>query len=139
MNRELHRRSAAEKNEVIEQIARAMDRQGEIRFAYVFGSFIEDTPFHDVDVGVFLASTDPASALRVAAGTASCLEQTLHLPIDVCVLNFAPLPFLHHVIRGQLIFERDEDLRAEIVERTVREYLDIKPVLLRSTREAFAA
>jgi len=139
MREKLYRLSSAEKKAVLEQLAGAMARQEEILFAYVYGSFTEDTPFHDIDVGIFLMNTDLESALRFSAGTTGRLEQTLHLPVDVRVLNFAPLPFLYHVIRGQLVFERDEDLRAEIVEQTVRRYLDIKPVLLRSTKEAFAA
>jgi hypothetical protein len=47
--------------------------------------------------------------------------------------------FLYHVVRGLLIFERDADLRADITERTVRTYLDIKPLIRRGIKDAFAS
>ena len=139
MREKVLRISPAEKDAILEKLAGAIAGQEEILFAYVFGSFSEDAPFHDIDVGIYLSGTDPAAALRSGAETALRLEQALRYPVDVSVLNSAPLPFLFHVIRGLPIFARDEDLRAEIVEQTVRRYLDIKPLLLRGTREAFAA
>jgi hypothetical protein len=41
-------------------------------------------------------------------------------------------------LRGQLILNRDDDLLADVMERTISHYLDIAPVLRRATKEAFA-
>jgi hypothetical protein len=57
--------------------------------------------------------------------------------VDVRVLNFAPVPFVYQVIRGMLIFDRNEDLRVHVVEETVRKYLDLKPMIHKGIKEAF--
>lgn len=57
--------------------------------------------------------------------------------MDVRVLNLAPVLFVYHVIRGVLIFVRNEELRVRVVEETVGRYLDLKPVIHRGIREAF--
>jgi predicted nucleotidyltransferase len=57
--------------------------------------------------------------------------------VDSRVLNFAPASFLYHVIRGKLIFEREEEVSANFTERTIQRYLDLKPLVYRGIKEAF--
>jgi len=57
--------------------------------------------------------------------------------VDIRVLNFAPVSFLYEVIRGNLIFERNEEIRIRVVEQTIQRYLDLKPMILRGIKEAF--
>ena len=62
----------------------------------------------------------------------------MNYPVDIRILNFAPVPFRFQVIRGKLIYVRDEEVHSEFIEDTMRIYLDIKPILYRATKEAFA-
>ena len=56
------------------------------------------------------------------------------------VLNDAPVTFLFHVFReGRLLFSRNDERLADLMERTVREYLDMEPLLRRATIEAYGA
>lgn len=120
-------------------------------FAYVYGSFLEDRPFRDVDVAVYLEGIAEPKMSLFAMDLARELEKSLSLvlsgaetdrggdrspPVDVRVLNQAPLGFRYHVFRGRLLFSRDEALRTHVVERTVSHYLDLKPLRQRALKEA---
>ncbi|MDH5640179.1 MAG: nucleotidyltransferase domain-containing protein, partial [Nitrospira sp.] len=67
------------------------------------------------------------------------LAAAVGLPVDIRVLNEAPLSFLHHVLRGQCLQCRDEVLLADMIEDVARRYLDLAPLLRSSTKDAFAA
>jgi len=48
--------------------------------------------------------------------------------IDVRVLNASPLSFLYHVIKGgRILMARDDDIRADFQENTIKHYLDFAP------------
>jgi hypothetical protein len=57
--------------------------------------------------------------------------------VDVVVLNERPVTFLYHVYRGRVLVSRDEARLTSELERTMRDYFDIAPVLQHATREAF--
>jgi uncharacterized protein len=139
MKQKIYRLTDEEKQGVLKRLAGFLERRDDVLFAYTYGSFAEDMPFHDIDVGVYVSNVEQASALERAVELAGKLEGEARVPVDVRILNFAPVLFLYHVVRGLLIFERDADLRADITEQTVRKYLDIKPFIRRGIKEAFAA
>jgi len=116
-------------------LSSALERRPEIVFAYVYGSFAEGRPFRDVDVGVCLARVEEERFGAYAIDLGLELEGILGFPIDVRVLNTAPLSFLYNVFRGELLVSRDDDLRAEKVEDAVRHHLDTEPLVRRSLRE----
>ncbi len=110
----------------------------EVAFAYLYGSFIGSEPFHDVDVGVYLNGPDPHQDMPFSVVLAQRLSKRLQLPVDVRILNGAPVSFLHHVLRGRLLVSHDDDFLGDVMEDTIRRYLDMAPILRRSTKEAFA-
>jgi len=130
--------SDKEKRDTIERLAGHMESRKEISFAYIYGSFVDEIPFHDIDVGVYVSEINIESSTDYALDLELFLNNALRIPTEVKVLNYAPVSFLYHVIRGRLIFERDEDMRASFMENTIRVYLDIKHLIHRSTKEAFA-
>lgn len=130
--------SDKKKRDIIKCIAEYIRSRDEISFAYIYGSFVENIPFHDIDLGIYVAEIDKKSATPYALELANFISNELNITTDVYILNYAPFLFMYHVIKGRLIFERDEDLRVSIVENTIRRYLDIKPVIRRSIKEAFA-
>ena len=89
------------------------------------------------------ASTYSATAeVRLQRGLelAVRLDQEIGFPIDVRVLNDAPVTFLFHVFReGRLLLSRNDECLADLMERTVREYLDAAPLLRQATIEAYGA
>jgi len=51
----------------------------------------------------------------------------LGVPVDVHVLNDAPLPFRRHVFtKGELLISVDDEFRLKILDETLRRYFDLK-------------
>jgi hypothetical protein len=67
------------------------------------------------------------------------LSLLVKVPVDVRVMNFAPVAFRFHVIRGRLIVDKDEDARCALMEDATRRYLDMKPLLHRAIKEAYGS
>ena len=124
------------KRPLIEQLAAALQNRDEVMFAYIYGSFAEGLPFHDIDVGVYLSEITEEESTNYSLILGQMLSKELQVPVDIRVLNFAPVSFLYEVIRGNLIFERNEEIRIRVVEQTIQRYLDLKPMILdrKSTR-----
>ena len=96
-----------------------------IVFAYVHGGFVEREYFRDVDVAAFVRNA--SEAFSYAVDLSARLESDLGIPIDIHVLNEAPLPFRHSVFtEGALLLSRDEELRLRVVDLTLREYFDLR-------------
>jgi predicted nucleotidyltransferase len=129
---------AEERLRVKDQVAAILAAEPLVAFAYLYGSFAESQPFHDIDVGVYLSGPDPGHAMPFSVVLAQRLSERLKLPVDVRILNGAPASFLHHVLRGKFLVSHDDDLLSDIMEDTIRRYLDMAPLLRRSAKEAFA-
>lgn len=110
-----------------------------LRFAYLYGSVLEYDRVHDVDVGLFLDDQTVPEQATIADSLSAKLSEEVGLPVDVRVLNGAPLSFLYHVLRGQLLLCQDEAFLTDMMEDVARRYLDLAPLLRSSTKDAFAA
>jgi hypothetical protein len=130
-----HRLDPAARERLLARLETILAGRSDVRFAYVFGSFLEEGGFHDVDVGIW--TTDTAGP-RMDIELAMALSDTLGVPVDVRRINDAPVPFLFHVLRGRAVAARDDAHLADVMERTAREYHDRAPLLRRATEEAFA-
>ncbi len=135
----LHRLDTEERHRVEQALGAELARDRSVAFAYLYGSFAESLPFHDIDVGVYVENVPADRLTTQALDLAQRLSATVRFPVDVRILNVAPVSFLFHVLRGRLLSCSDEAVLAEIVERTISRYLDIAPLLRRGSQEAFAA
>ncbi|NPA89844.1 MAG: hypothetical protein GXO55_00090 [Chloroflexi bacterium] len=116
-------------------------------FAYAHGSLVDGlVPYRDVDVAVYVrpewvqAHQDKTLAYVLSLSTELILalreEIGLRVPVDVQMLNEAPLPFRMHVVRdGRLLFTHDEELLADFIEYTARRYMDMAPLWREYTKE----
>lgn len=137
MDKKLFRVPAGERAQMFERIACELANQPDVSFAYVLGSSLSEPAFHDIDVAVYLthpANTPVDRALRIAED----LTHALEVPVDVRPLNDAPLAFVFHALRGRLLFSRDDERLASVIEETVPRYLDMEPIVRRALQEAFA-
>lgn len=117
--------TSEEKEDLLKSLKRELESVEGIVFAYVHGGFIEREVFRDVDVAVWIKNLEDAYNYEV--GLSVKLEANLRVPIDLHVLNKAPLPFKHYVfIRGKLLLSKDEKTRIKIVEETLRQYMDVR-------------
>lgn len=137
--RRLYSVSNEERSRIGDRLAKEMADYPELGFAYLHGSFLEADRFHDIDVGVYLRAHGPTQGTALAPALAQRLSAAIRFPVEVRILNGAPVSFLYHVLKGKVIVSWDDDLLATVIEDTVRRYLDMAPLLRQSTREAFAA
>jgi uncharacterized protein len=120
------------------RLVRDLDRRPEVVLALLHGSFARETTFRDIDVAVWL---DPAKLsrderFRFALDLSVELGLALGHPVDVRVLNDAPLGFRYHALSGAPLVVRDEELLHELRARTWDDYLDFQPFARRYLREA---
>ncbi len=139
MKTKTHTADTETKERIIMRLTDVLKNREGIQFAFVYGSFIEEAPFHDIDVAIYLSTARETTATLDALELSNQISNDIGLPVDARPLNFASIPFKYRVIRGRLLFERDPDITAQFIEQTVQRYLDIKPFLLRGMKEAFAA
>jgi predicted nucleotidyltransferase len=96
----------------------------EIIFAYLHGSFVEGLPFNDIDLAVYVDQSKVPDTFDYEMDLSVKLTMALHFPVDVHVLNDAPLGFQHSVLQGEAILVRDEEVLTDFIERVAREYMD---------------
>lgn len=117
-----------ERRVLIEKLARALLEHPEVSFAYVHGSFIKESRFRDIDVAVFLQGT-PVSELTYELEMEARLSEIAgRLPVDVRILNEAPLSFRYHVLKeGIAVAVKRDAKRTDFIEDTIVQYLDFAP------------
>ena len=136
----VHSRSPQERAQIVGALTAALAHEPTVDFAYLHGSFLDDLPFHDIDVAVMLTEEALEGDVTGAAlALGDRLERIIDCPIDVRPLNRAPLTFQFKAARGRVLVCRDEDRVATFVEYLLPRYFDLAPRLARATREAFAS
>jgi predicted nucleotidyltransferase len=129
----MHSHSRPKPEALVQQLA----GYPEILFAVLYGSAVEGETFRDLDVGIMLdrAQVPANSDLNYAFSLGENLQRALRFPIDVRVLNDAPLPFRYNVSRGIPLVVHDAEAWFAFRERTWDEYLDFHPVAMAYLRE----
>jgi len=111
-----------EKQKIIEQIKELLIYDKNILFAFVHGSFLRETPFRDIDVALFLSRGNP---FNYVIKKSVYLETHIGYPIDVHILNEAPITFEYYVVtEGKLLFTRNKMQSDMYILVTQKKYLD---------------
>lgn len=108
-----------------------------IVFAVLYGSAVDRENYRDLDVGVWVdrAVVPPSRDIDYAFGLIDVLEPLSPVPVDVRVVNDAPLPFRYNVSRGQALVVNDPTVWYEFLERTWDEWWDFEPVAMQYLRD----
>jgi len=117
-------------------IGRLRDYFGEhaegIACVWLFGSTArgEARTGSDVDVAVLLAADPEPTLAASGVRLADALEAALGAPVDVVLMNHAPVDLVHRVLRdGKLVFDADPARRIAFEVRSRSLYFDLKPIL----------
>jgi len=119
----------------VENITRVLEKEPEVLFAYLFGSYakgIQDDK-SDIDIAIYIQDEnilekDPLYPSRLAIKLEKALAEKRTL--DVRVLNGSTLRFRSQVLRyGKLLFSKDEKKRIEFETTSLAHYYDFKPHL----------
>lgn len=108
-----------------------------IIFAYIFGTFSsESTVYNDIDIGIYVSDTEKKSFFQAELEIERELEDSIHIPIDVRIINRAPLSFVYQIIKtGIVIVNKNSDLRADFEGLTCKKYFDFQHLRREYLRE----
>ncbi|RLC75699.1 MAG: nucleotidyltransferase domain-containing protein [Chloroflexi bacterium] len=126
--------SIEEKKQVLGTLRRVLMGEEGLCVAYVHGSFIKDEPFHDIDLALYYDPLPQGPVLDRELDLEVELWEALrrvrfNIPVDVRILNAAPLSFRFVVINtGELLLVRDDDKRVEFETTTWSKYFDFAPM-----------
>ncbi len=124
-------------NTIREALTARLKGRPEILFAILYGSASEGGAFRDLDVAVWVDRAVVSAETELAYGfdLADDLEKTVSFPVDVRVINDAPLPYRYNVSRGQRLIAHDEEAYYTFIERTRMAWWDFEPVAMAYLRE----
>ena len=131
-----HTLSRSDKEKVIQIISSHFSQQyDEIFSVYIFGSFISERHFSDIDIGIITAmdlSKPPDFELKLE----NRLEKLIKYPVDIRILNRAPISFSQNVFRtGRVIIDKNPNMRADFQGRILKQYFDFSPFRQRYLQE----
>lgn len=122
-----------QREEILRGIGEVLSEFAEVAFGYVFGSFLGDRGFRDVDVAIYMNDEyDSYDLLKFSMRVARTLERKVkpRLEFDVKDLNTAPITFQYEVISsGKLVFSRNNVKRVRFEAEVLSTYLDYKETL----------
>ncbi|BAF60280.1 predicted nucleotidyltransferases [Pelotomaculum thermopropionicum SI] len=119
----------AEKKKIKSILKKELTGHKEIIFAYLHGSFVLPVPCGDVDVAVYLEETAlPQKHWDYEGNLEAPLERLVSMPIDVQILNCAPIALRYHATCGKVLLSKNELTRYTFLEKTWREYFDYQPL-----------
>lgn len=115
------------KEDIFSQIEHYLEKRPDLLFAYIHGSFMSQEKFRDIDVAIYLKSK-PTELLQVELDMEAALYKMINYPVDVRILNNAPLSFRYNVIKdGRRLAVINDDARCDFEETTVSNYFDFAP------------
>ncbi|MES1242609.1 MAG: nucleotidyltransferase domain-containing protein [Acidobacteriota bacterium] len=103
-----------------------------IAAAWLFGSVARGTARagSDVDVGILLREDPPRTLEGYRFDLEAELEALLHVPVQLVVMNRAPVDLARRILRdGRLLVNQDPSRRIRFEIRTRNEYWDLEPYL----------
>ena len=123
-----HRIKDYQRERVVNKISSYLvERHKEIIAVYLFGSFNAAEAFSDIDLAI-LADSPLDDPLFFEINLETELEKIIKYPVDVRILNKAPLSFCREVIRsGKVIVDRRPNLRADFQGKILKQYSDFTP------------
>ncbi len=131
---------ADEKRIIVERITAYIKNRPDILFAYLHGSFFSGDRFRDIDIAIYLKPPFSPSLQVELKMEAELDKEVKKYPVEVRVLNNAPLSFRYNVLKhGKPIVVVDDDLRCDFMEATLSNYFDFAPFRKMYLKEAMGS
>jgi len=118
------------KKEVINKIGKIASKFDCVSAAYVFGSYVHNDNFNDIDVALLISKElNPYTSFKFEMMVARELERQImpRFEFDVKIPNHAPIEFQYEVLKkGKAVFLRDRTENVEYESETISNYLDFQ-------------
>ncbi|MER3523024.1 MAG: hypothetical protein C4326_02910 [Ignavibacteria bacterium] len=116
------------REEILLTLKETLAQRPEILFAYLFGSFVEEEKFRDLDVDVYVhEAVAVPDSFEYAVRLAGELGLKMGYPVDVILMNTAPDHLIYSISKGTVLVDRDEDFRVDWLINAWNRYFDIQP------------
>ncbi len=111
---------------IVKRIVEILKEHEDVVFAYLFGSYArgEAGKMSDVDIAVYLNPSLPHDVMWNTFLDIASRLSFREVRVDAVLLNTASYRLSYEVLKGKLLFSRDERIRKEFIYRTLRTYLD---------------
>jgi len=116
-----------ERQETVERLSEMLTEEREVVFAYLYGSFMESGA-RDIDIAIYVDEGLVDDALRYQLRLSTKIEMAVRFPVDVLILNHAPMRLQYQAIKGRLLICKDNEMRLGFVEQLLIDYLDYRPL-----------
>ncbi|MGB9891447.1 nucleotidyltransferase domain-containing protein [Thermodesulfovibrio yellowstonii] len=121
--------SKNQKNQIIHLLKTLLHNEEKVVFAYLYGSFIEQTFFNDIDIAIYCSEIESVFNFQ-ADMKIKISNELINAGIDISpdyidlrVINNAPYDFLIEVLdRGVLIVDKNPELRTNLIEKVSLNY-----------------
>ena len=124
------------KEELIEDLRSYLQEFPEIVFAYIFGSYLMDIPFQDIDIALYISKNEEISDHTLKEQYADMLGTAFKEVFDVVIINNAPRSILSSIFtEGRIMFCRDIILLSQWIETCSLDMLANEDVSWESLRE----
>jgi predicted nucleotidyltransferase len=122
----------ARKGALTSKISEFLSKEENVLFTYLYGSFLEERPFGDVDVAAYVDPArfqNPDRIFDYGISLAAKIDLAISgVSVDLRLLNAAPMPFRFNVITtGRVLFSRSEEERIDFEVKTRSLYFDFLP------------
>lgn len=134
------RLSAIGKKVLIEEISDILKAKEYILFAYLFGSFISGDVFKDIDIGVFISGAESKSLLKLELMLEGEVEDAIHMPVDIRIINHAPPSFVYNMLKGGIVIvDANKPMRTDFEGLVCKKYFDFQHLRNEYLREIINA
>ena len=118
----------------LKQLKDHLYQKEEIIFAYIYGSVArnQDTKLSDIDIAIYIDEDKrpEAGPFGYRSELITELQPLAGNDIDLIILNEASNLLAYNVFKeGNLLFNKEPDLRTEVQAKIVDRYLDFLPML----------
>jgi hypothetical protein len=119
-----------DKKKLTQRLKELLIKEESIMFAYLHGSFLNEEEFNDVDIALYLdeKAIKEIEPVDFELSLSLKIGKYLKVPVDIKILNYAPLSFRYQVTRGYLLVNRLNLKREEFLCKTWSDYFDFQPI-----------
>ncbi|NHV99032.1 MAG: nucleotidyltransferase domain-containing protein [Thaumarchaeota archaeon] len=117
-----YRLSEEGKAEALQKLEEILEKKGEIKLAYVFGSFIRRNAFRDIDIAVYSV---PSLTLEEFLELGAEIELELGFQVDLAQLqDLNPKLRLKILMEGKPVIMRSKELHSRLISQSASEIQD---------------
>ena len=125
------------KEKLLNLLKEALLKDERVIFAYIYGSFVKEQSFRDIDIGIYVNNSEENSFV-VSSDLKTQLSREIKSEnmdftadqFDVQIINHAPFTFLKRVFKeGILLIDHDPELRTDVVEYVSSKYRECAGLL----------